>query len=181
MTLTVKIPQDVGKTIPDKQTLAEAGAAGLCNLIIEHLRARNARALHAAGMPRSNYWGEAADSAQTEAVGDHFAVSVSKEGVVLRYYGGVILPGPGKKALAFPVNPAVAGMRAAEYDPGKEKLELVPGKKGHAPTLRDVKSGEVYYVLIPSKRFNADRTVLPTESAMYDAARTEMEFAMEVL
>jgi len=181
MQLTIKIPEDVGDVIPDKRTLVEAGAAGISDLVVEHLRARNQSAKHAPGMPRSNYWSEAADSVQTEMNGDVGTVSVSKEGVAIHYYGGVILPTGGKKALAFPVNPAVAGMRAAEYDPTQEKLDFVPGQKGRAPTLRDKETGEVYYVLITRQKFQPDPSVLPSESAMYAAAMGAMQSVKELL
>lgn len=175
MRLTVKVPK--GFDPVKYRQLGEAAVRGVRNLVVAHLVARDSTARHSPGMPRSGYWGSAATSVTFSATENGGEVSIPKEGVALHYYGGVVRPGPGKKALAFPVNPAVAGMRAAEYDPQHTKLDFVPGQKGHAPTLRDAESGEVYYVLLASKKFEADKTVLPPEDAMLAAAVSAMEAA----
>lgn len=175
MQFKVTIPKDVAMV--DERRLREAAVRGVRNVVYAHLVARDGTARHQPGMPRSGYWGSAATSTTFELNEHGGVVSIPKEGVALRYYGGVVRPGPGKKALAFPVNPAVAGMRAAEYDPMHTKLDFVPGRKGKAPTLRDADSGEVYYVLLASKKFGADKTVLPPESVMLAAAVSAMEAA----
>lgn len=175
MRLTVNIQNGVDPV--DYPRLRDAAVRGVRNLVVAHLLARQGTARHRPGMPQSGYWGDAANATTVEMHGGGGVVTVSKEGVALHFYGGVVRPGPGKKALAFPVHPAAAGMRAAEYDPRREKLEFVPGAGGRAPTLRDAESGEVYYVLIASKTFRPDPSVLPAESEMTSAAVAAMEAA----
>lgn len=163
------------EVLPPHRDLVEAATRGVSNVVIEHLTARNDTAKHREGFPRSNYWSEAADAVTTEMDGTVGVVSIPKEGVAIHFYGGVIYPGNGKKALAIPVNPAVAGMRAAEYDPNKDKLDFAPSQDGKAPTLRDPETDAVFYVLLSSTRIKADPTVLPTDDAMFEGASDAME------
>ena len=161
--------------LPDTRTLAEAGAAGMMDLIYNHLIERNATSRHRAGMPKSDYWADAADSMQVNIEGSKGVVTVDKEGAALHYYGGIVYPTGGHKALAIPVHPAVWDQRPAEFDPSREKLSLVWPKGSSTGTLREKETGEPYYILVAHATIPADRSVLPTEDALLDAARTAME------
>ena len=156
--------------LPSTQTLAEAAAAGLRNIVTAHLDGKNDRAKHREGFPRSGYYTEAADSVQAKMLNDHAAVvSIQKEGIFLHYVGGVIYPKPPRKYLAIPVNPAVWDQNPSEYDPSREKLHPVGGK------LRDQETDEIYYQLVKSATIKADPDVLPSDAAMYDAMFAAME------
>ena len=85
--------------LPDSRTLAEAGARGMMNLIYSHLIRRNASTTRRAGMPKSDYWADAADSMTVTASGNTGVVTIDKEGAALHYYGGIVYPTGGKKAL----------------------------------------------------------------------------------
>ena len=161
--------------LPSNRTLAEAGAAGMMDLIYNHLIERNATSRHRAGMPKSDYWADAADSMQVNMEGGKGVVMIDKEGAALNYYGGIVYPTGGRKSLAIPVHPAVWDQRPAEYDPSHEKLSLVWPKGEKTGTLRDKETGEPYYILVAHATIPADRSVLPTEDALLDAARTAME------
>lgn len=156
--------------LPSMKTLTEAARAGLRNVIVSHLDKKDARAKHRDGMPRSGYYADAADSVQSELVGDDTAVvSIRKEGIYIHYAGGVILPRPPKKYLAIPVNPAVWDQMPSEYDPNREKLHVAGGK------LRDNETDEVFYQLIRKATIKPDPDVLPTDSQMYAAIFAAME------
>ena len=161
--------------LPDTRTLAEAGAAGMMDLIYSHLIRRNTSAKHRAGMPKSDYWADAADSMQVTANGNVGVVTIDKEGAALHYYGGIVYPTGGHKALAIPVHPAVWDQRPAEFDPSREKLSLVWPKGHNNGTLRDKETDEPYYILVAHATIPADRSVLPDDDALSDAARAAME------
>ena len=175
MRITVAIKPNAELPLPDDRTLAEAGARGMMNLIYSHLLRRNASARRRAGMPKSDYWADAADSMKVEAAGKVGVVTIDKEGAALHYYGGIVYPTGGRKSLAIPVHPAVWDQRPAEYDPSHEKLSLVWPKGEKTGTLRDKETGEPYYILVAHATIPADRSVLPTEDALLDAARAAME------
>ena len=67
--ITIAIKPNAELPLPDDRTLAEAGARGMMNLIYSHLLRRNASSTRRAGMPKSDYWADAADSMKVEAAG----------------------------------------------------------------------------------------------------------------
>ena len=173
MQLRIVIPPNAELPIPDDRTLAEAGARGMMNLIYSHLIRRNSSSRRRAGMPKSDYWADAADSMKVEPGGSPSSatVTIDKEGAALHYYGGTVYPTGGKKALAMPVNPAVWDQWPAEFDPSREKLSLVWPKGSKTGTLRDKDTGEPYYILMAHATIPADRSVLPEEDALHSAAQ----------
>ena len=175
MQMRIVIPPNAELPLPSDRTLAEAGARGMMNLIYSHLLRRNASTTRRAGMPKSDYWADAADSMTVTAAGNTGVVTIDKEGAALHFYGGTVYPTGGRKALAMPVHPAVWDQRPAEYDPSREKLSLVWPKGEKTGTLRDKETGEPYYVLMAHATIRADRSVLPEENALLDAARAAME------
>ena len=174
MHLTFKIAS-TADMLPPERELAQAAGRGVSNAVKAHLRTRNFSTSHSDGLPKSNYYGEAANSVTTDMQGKVAVVWIQKEGMALHYYGGVVYPGPGKKALAVPKHPAAAGRRPAELDPDRSKLSLVWPKGKSTGTLRNKESGEVYYLLIPKATIQADQSILPTEAALVDAGNSAME------
>lgn len=82
----------------------------------------------------------------------------------------------GAKALAIPKHPAVHNQKPSEMDPSRQILKLIWPKGKSAGTLRHKDSGEVYFLLVSKANIPADRSVLPTEAAMQDAATKAMGF-----
>ena len=157
---TIKLEPNAELPLPDDRTLAEAGARGMMNLIYSHLLRRNASARRRAGMPKSDYWADAADSMKLEAAGKVGVVTIDKEGAALHYYGGIVYPTGGRKSLAIPVHPAVWDQRPAEFDPSREKLSLVWPKGSSTGTLREKET---------SRRRNGGNPVTAAEKILQKA------------
>lgn len=167
--------RDAEKLLPPDRELADAAGRGVSTLVKRHLIRRDSSAAPEGEMPKSGYYGQAADSVTTEINGNVAVISIPKEGMALHYYGGIVYPGAGKKALAIPQHPATAGKRAAEFDPSRTLLSLVWPKGEKAGTLREKETGDVYYLLVARANIHADPSVLPEESAILDAANFAME------
>ncbi|MBR3072149.1 hypothetical protein [Fibrobacter sp.] len=178
MHLTFKVSSTADMLPPDRE-LAQAAGRGVSNAVKRHLVERDRRSVPAPGMPRTGYYGDAANSVTTEMNGSVSIVTIHKEGVALHYYGGVVYPTSGHKALAIPQVPAAAGRRPAEIDPSRQQFALVWPKGSTAGTLRDKETNDVWYLLVAKAAIPADQTVLPTESAMTDAANAAIGRALE--
>lgn len=173
MRLTIPV-EDLSFVLPPKRELAQAAGRGVSNVVKRHLVDRDGRG-RSDGLPRTGYYGDAAGGVTTETAGDVAVISIPKEGMALHYYGGVVYPTNGHKALAIPKTAAAAGRRPAELDPSRQKLALVWPKGEKTGTLRDEESGEVFYLLVAKATIPADTTVLPPESDMEAAASAAME------
>jgi hypothetical protein len=150
--------------------LLDAAGRGVSNLVIRHLRARNARPSRP-GWPKSEYWATAARSVKTDVAGHKAVVSIYAPGILLRLHGGIVRPKAGKKALAIPMRPEVADVWPSEYDP--KKLFLIARKAlGKAWLAQREKNGHITILwrLVRQTRHKADPTVLPTDAALGDAA-----------
>lgn len=174
MHLVLRLPRNAD-VLPPVRELAEAAGRGVSNAVKRHLVAKDAATPPRAGMPKTGYYGDAAGSVTTEMKGEVALVSVTKEGMALHYYGGVVYPTEGHKALAIPQVAAVAGRRPAEADPSRTKFALVWPKGAATGTLRDRETGEVAYLLVAKAAVPKDETVLPEEGEMYGAAMSAME------
>ena len=173
--LTVKVT--LADLLPPDNVLAEAAARGVSNRIVRHLRARpgNRR-----GFPSSGYWADAADSVSVKpGSGKSAAVEIAKEGVALHYEGGTVRPDAGGKALAIPLDASVYGKKPSEWsgfrrgdEPGDDDVLSVfwPKNSPHG-FLKERDTGNLLYLLVPSVTIRADRTVLPDEGELMDAAQ----------
>lgn len=153
----------------DERAAAEAAAEGVSNCIVEHLRRRNTSAKRMAGMPKSDYWADAAESVTTEVDAGAATVTIEKEGVALHYYGGVVYPVRGK-ALAIPIDPSVAGMNPREVNAVTGGIAMFWPKNSSHGFLKDEDSGELLWLLVARSSMKADPTVLPTVSELEQAA-----------
>ena len=160
--------------LPSEQELAQAAGRAVSSIVKNRLSERDHRG-RSDGLPRTGYYGEASNSVTTEISGKTALITIHKEGVALHYYGGVVYPTDGHKALAIPQVAAVAGKRPAEVDPSRQKFALVWPKGKATGTLRDKESGEVVYLLVAKAKIPKDETVLPSDDKMYDAATAAME------
>lgn len=175
LALKVHIPPDL---IIDSHTAAEAAERGVFNCVRAHLDRRNETAKHRDGMPRSNYWATRPVASHVEGAKAVVEVGAESDGAALHYYGGIVYPKQGKKALAIPVNPAVWDRKPSEFDPDRSRLSLAWPKGATAGTLRDKKTDEVYYLLVAKATIKADPTVLPDDNEIVNAAIAAIEGAV---
>lgn len=162
LTFKVKVPDNL---VISAQDAADAAAFGVTELITQHLRDRNASSTHRAGFPKSDYWADAADSVQTTVSGSKATVTIEKEGVALHYEGGTVYPK--KKALAIPLDPVVADIWPSEA--GGELDVFWPKNSSHG-FLKDPETSDLLWLLVPKATIPADRTVLPEDAAIEQAA-----------
>ena len=162
------LPPDL---IPAKQQAAEAVADRMSGLVRRHLRDRNAsRPANQYGLPKTNYYDDAAESVTTEVSGNVASVVIDKEGVALHYEGGTVYPK--KKALAVPIDPAVAGIWPSEANAlaNEDEYALIWPKNSAHGFIKDVEQNQLLWLLIPKATIPADPTVLPTEDEFSNAA-----------
>jgi hypothetical protein len=135
------------------------------NVIQDHFRALNAKPNKLKGA-KTGFWADAADKTQAPKMeGDDTAVvSVRKKGVALRYFGGTIET---SSPMTIPVIAAAHGHRAREFD-----LHFVWSAKGGRPRPYGLanKSGILYYILSRFATHPDDPDVMPTDTAMMEAA-----------
>ena len=169
--LKITVPADI---LASDHELAQAAGRGVSNAVKRHLVERDRRG-RSDGLPRTGYYGDAASGVTTEVSGNRAVVTIHKEGVALHYYGGVVYPTTGHKALAIPKSIQGAGKRPAEADPDHTKFALVWPKGEKTGTLRDKETDEVVYLLVSKATIPEDKTILPTESEMESAGTAAME------
>lgn len=149
--------------IPDAHTAAEAAVRGVEALIIEHLRNKNdGTKPNRWGMPKTNYYADAAKNVEASVDGATVRVEIDHPGISMHYEGGTVYPK--KKALALPIDPAVAGIWPSEYS-RDHKLFKTPGG-----ALGDADTGKILYILLPKATIKADKSVLPTDEETLNTA-----------
>ena len=154
---------DPESLIPDAHTAAEAAVRGVEALIIDHLREKNdSTQPNRYGLPKTNYYAEAAKNVAASVDGETVRVEVDYPGLAMHYEGGTIHPK--KKALAIPVDPAVAGIWPSEYSRDHQLFKTPGGALGDAET------GQILWVLLPKVTIKADPTVLPTDEKILSEA-----------
>lgn len=153
---------DPESLIPDAHVAAEAAVRGVEALIIEHLRKKNdGTRPNRWGMPKTNYYADAAKNVEASVDGATIRVEIDHPGLAMHYEGGTVYPK--KKALAVPVDPAVAGIWPSEYS-RDHKLFKTPGG-----ALGDADTGKILYILLPKATIPADPSVLPTDTEIFGA------------
>ena len=99
--------------IPDAHTAAEAAKRGVETLIIAHLRTKNdGTQPNRYGLTKTNYYADAAKNVEASVDGATVRVEIDHPGLAMHYEGGTVYPK--KKALAMPINPAVARIWPSE-------------------------------------------------------------------
>lgn len=149
--------------IPDAHVAAEAAVRGVEVLIIEHLRKKNdGTKPNRNGLPKTNYYADAAKNVEASVDGATIRVEIDHPGISMHYEGGTVYPK--KKALALPIDPAVAGIWPSEYS-RDHKLFKTPGG-----ALGDADTGKILYILLPKATIKADKSVLPTDEETLNTA-----------
>lgn len=170
MKLRVVNPEAV---IPDARVCAEAALRGIEILVIDNLRMKNeATKPNRYGMPKTNYYDEAAKSVSAETAGSSAVITIDHPGIAKHYEGGTVMPK--NKALAIPIDPSVAGIWPSEL-PGE--LDLIWPKTSSHGFLKDPTTSDLLYLLISRAEISADETVLPPDAAIVasvENALTEM-------
>ena len=153
---------DPERLIPDAHVAAEASVRGVEVLIIEHLRKKNAGTQpNRYGLPKTNYYAEASNNVAAGVAGNKVNVEIDHPGLAMHYEGGTVYPK--KKALALPIDPAVAGIWPSEYSQD-HKLFKTPGG-----ALGDAETGKILYILLPKATIPSDKSVLPTDAEIFGA------------
>lgn len=169
----IKLPADF---IPSDRLTADRAAVRVADLVQKHLRKKNGLPRpNPFGMPKSDYYADAAETVLYEANGNRFEVSVGTEsgdpdakgiGIALHYEGGRVSP-KNHKHLAIPIDPKVADIWPSEYANGDDDaLFFTP-----AGAVGDRKTGEILWLLVPHADIPADPTVLPTDEEINNAAK----------
>ena len=154
---------DPERLIPDAHVAAEAAVHGVEALIIEHLRKKNdGTKPNRYGLPKTNYYADAAKNVEASVDGATVRVEIDHHGISMHYEGGTVYPK--KKALALPIDPAVAGIWPSEYSQD-HKLFKTPGG-----ALGDADTGKILYILLPKATIKADKSVLPTDEETLNTA-----------
>ncbi len=155
------------------EALADAAARGVSNLVVDHLRARNASASHREGFPQTGYWSKAAEATVTERQGCVARVVVRAPGIRLHRYGGTVRPTSGR-SLAIPARAEVAGVWPREYAQKSGSglfLWWPKGRQAGALARREA-SGHltILWWLVGATHHKEDPTVLPDEARLKVAA-----------
>ena len=161
LTFKVKVPDNL---VISAQDAAEAVKLAVEELITQHLIDRDASAQHRPGFPKSDYWKDAAESVTSTVSGSKVTIDIPKEGAYLHFYGGTVYPK--KKALAIPIDPAVADIWPSEA--GGELDVFWPKNASHG-FLKDPETSDLLWLLVPKATIPADRTVLPEDAAIEQA------------
>lgn len=163
---------DPERLIPDAHTAAEASVDGVERLIKQHLRDKNnATQPNRYGLPKTNYYAEAAKDVAAGVDGNKVNVEISYPGISLHYEGGTVYPTGGKKNIAIPIDPAVAGIWPSEFDPTEnhEKTFITPGG-----AIGEKETGKILYILLPKATIPEDKTVLPTDAEIFGAVENAL-------
>lgn len=175
MTYRLIVPSD---TIPDSRTISEAIVDGVADLVREHLRRKNSETQpNQNGLPKSNYYSEAADNVTPYVRGSTVCVDVDHPGLAMHYEGGTVYPK--KKALAIPIDPSVAGIWPSEAGgiATGDAYSLVWPKNSDHGFIKDNESGDLLWLLVPKATIPADPTVLPTDGEILQTAE---DYIMEL-
>lgn len=166
---------DPERLIPDAHTAAEAAVRSVEVLITDHLSKKNdSTQPNIYGLPKTNYYAEAAKNVEASVDGATVRVEVDYPGLAMHYEGGTIRPK--KKALAIPIDPAVAGIwpsEAGDIATGgsdDERYALIWPKGSKHGFIKDTESNDLLWLLIPKATIKADPTVLPTDEKILSEA-----------
>ena len=144
-----------------------------------HLRQNYAGRRNALGATSTGFWKRVIESTAVAADGEGGTVAITERGAALRYFGGVVRPGPGKKWLTIPAAREAHGKRAAEVSGGYAGQQWLFNRQGRPFAIAEkVKvnkrgrqtHGRVLFWLTKEAEHAADSGVLPQETEMVEAA-----------
>lgn len=162
---------DPERLIPDAHTAAEAAVRGVEALIIDQLRKKNdGTQPNRYGLPKSNYYADAAKNVSASVDGATVRVEIDHPGLAMHYEGGTVYPK--KKALVIPIDASVAGIWPSEANAmaNEDEYALIWPKNSSHGFIKDVEQNQLLWLLIPKATIPADKTVLPTDGETLKAA-----------
>ena len=162
---------DAERLIPDAHVAAEAAVRGVEVLIIEHLRNKNdGTKPNRWGMPKMNYYADAAKNVEASVDGATVRVEIDHPGLAMHYEGGTVYPK--KKALAIPIDASVAGIWPSEANAyaNEDEYALIWPKNSSHGFIKDVEQNQLLWLLIPKATIKADKSVLPTDEETLNTA-----------
>ena len=162
---------DPERLIPDAHVAAEAAVRGVEALIIEHLRNKNdGTKPNRWGMPKTNYYADAAKNVEASVDGATVRVEIDHPGLAMHYEGGTVYPK--KKALAIPIDASVAGIWPSEANAyaNEDEYGLIWPKNSAHGFIKDVEQNQLLWLLIPKATIKADKSVLPTDEETLNTA-----------
>lgn len=163
---------DPERLIPDAHVAAKASVRGVEVLIIDHLRKKNdGTQPNRYGLPKTKYYAKASNNVAAGVAGNKVNIEIDHPGIALHYEGGTVYPTGGKKNIAIPIDPAVAGIWPSEFDPTEnhEKTFITPGG-----AIGEKETGKILYILIPKATIPADPSVLPTDEDIFGAVENAL-------
>ena len=157
---------DPERLIPDAHVAAEASVRGVEALVIQHLRNKNnGTQPNRYGLPKSNYYADAAKNVEASVNGATVRVEIDHPGLAMHYEGGTVYPK--KKALAIPLDPVVGDIWPSEV-PGE--LDVFWPKNSSHGFLKDPETSDLLYLLVPKATIPEDKSVLPSDEQILQAA-----------
>lgn len=160
--------------------LMAAAAGAVKQTLQRHFLLRNAEP-NAKGWPKKNFWTlEGFKKTSVGRITDNSAVvNVASPAVAHKLLGGVVRPGPGRRALAIPLT-------ARAYMAGSPSLGVIPDlfilrRPGKNPLLVAGHGAALvaHYALVTSVQHRPDPRTLPTDQAINQAAGAAAQAALE--
>lgn len=175
---------------PEKS--ADSAGRGVRRLLMDYLAGLDSTRANAAGGKRTHFYASAARNISYDVDADGATVRIHQLGIAQRYYGGTITP-INSKYLTIPVDPEAYGRKAGEFDnltvqfgltkSGQRRPMFLIQESGyHYKTgknrktgVKEVKSaehkaGKIMYYLALSVHQEADKSVLPSDDLINQAA-----------
>jgi hypothetical protein len=177
-----ELMKQLGAALPS--SLAKATAEDLVIATQDHLRELDTRGNRLGGQ-RTHFYGEAASNTTGQAEGDQVRVSINKQGIRQRFFGGEIKP-VNRKFLTIPARAEAHGKTAREFNNlrfvmfGPDTAALIEaertdveirkprGKGKLAPVSERARSagGGVMFWLVRSVTQNPDPEVVPSKEKL---------------
>lgn len=182
--------------------LARVGGRGVANRLQDHFQDLEQNRPNKKGWRRQHHWAGARKSIHTQYGTGKVTVIITKPGIALLFFGGVVRPLI-KRMLTIPAVEAAYGKRAGEWsdlvldrrvNPETGKLQLCLVQAEQSPVILGPRSkktglrrfkrkesagGKVIYWLTRQARFQPDPTVLPTERQLEQAAGSAIESTVQ--
>jgi hypothetical protein len=167
--------------VEDREGLHQAMGGAVAHQVREHIRTTKKS-------PKTNWWGDAADSVTHRYDSSLAVVSVPQRGAALRLYGGTVSQKPGGPLLALPTDdvpvedhtrkapremgplfflparrPARKGVVGVLLEGELTGKSVQSGKNKGKPAKRQKEGGSLLYVLMTETNHDPDPTVLPSD------------------
>lgn len=148
-------------------------------LVRDHLRSKEAQP-NKRGWPKTHFYARARERVTFAATETQCTVSIAMEGMRQRYHGGRIAP-VNRKALTIPLVPEAYGKMAGEFG---SALQFRPAYGGNVVGFLEGREGsplegQAVFLLVRSVVQPPDPSVIPTPTAMVNAAAQALAKAVE--